>query len=482
MSDFQWPPPNFPIVKVGRTLYRADRVVFRLSQPAPGKPFDTSPLTDLQAHLGPVWDHSEKVSEASGDWAVYLDLPERDDGPFHDTPLPQDALEAARFLRTKTTVEFAQPSILLRAASGTSPSEFSMAEHEGWEWYLRRINAPWAWRVTHGSTDVFIAVLDTGIDVGDEVKHNASPPEDPSPEFPPERFTLGFDATGSGIETDGGHGTQMAGLIGATGDNATGLVGLNWVSPVYVARVWEDSGYGSTDQIFVATNEAIAARNDYDPDARLVINISGGAEDLIYGENEVDAYLEQAVQKAEEAGALLVAAAGNDAAQGAWYPARYSTTYACVLGIGGTVEHEDEHLLMSHTGEGLSMVAPGGKNKVSETAILALLERHAGLDSYELVEGSGTSQATALVSGAASLVWSVWPHLTNERVARLLRRYAYTDMPSYDPDTHGDGRLDLAFLFWFSRPWWCRFWLCRVIGRALGICPLTPARIPGSEA
>lgn len=234
------------------------------------------------------------------------------------------------------------------------------------EWGLFQIQAASsssisAWDKTAGKPDIKVAVLDTGI----EKTH----PDLQGKVVAEKNFTSSSE-TG---DRDG-HGTHVAGIIAATGNNSSGIAGVSYDTSLINVKVLNDDGSGTYADI--ADGIVWAADN-----GAKVINLSlGGHADL--------QLLQDAVDYAHNKGAVLVAAAGNSGTNNVMYPANYSN----VLSVAAT-DDSDSRLSLSNYGSAVKVAAPGDK-------IYSTYRNN----SYSYA--SGTSMAAAFASGVAALVWS----------------------------------------------------------------------------
>jgi len=240
------------------------------------------------------------------------------------------------------------------------------------QWALVRIGAPAAWAVTTGRPEVVIAVIDTGVDLrhpdlqtqlvtGQNVFAPTTPPQD-----------------------DHGHGTAMAGIIGAAMNNGVGIAGVCPGCRMMPIKVLDASGVGTYADVIEGM--IYAAEHG----AR-VLNLSLGGS--VYSEGLLDV-----VDYVRAAGAVVVAAAGNSGTATPMYPAAYPG----VLGASA-VDRDGNPWAYSNSGMQVSLAAPG----VDITAT--------GLDgSY--VSVTGTSPATAHVTGVAALIASRDPNMSGGRI------------------------------------------------------------------
>lgn len=256
-------------------------------------------------------------------------------------------------------------------------------------WGLPRIGAPDAWNVTRGSGAQTLAVLDTGIDAN----HNDLLG----------RVVFGINTVGGGDLADRhGHGTHVAAVAAAAGNDRFGVAGVTWNSLVLAVKVLDDTGAGTAASVAAGIVFAV----DY---SALVINTPFAGPP--------SRTLEAAVEYARARDVLIVAAAGNDNAALAC-PACYPS----VLAVGATTQAYGRATFSNH-GAGLDLVAPG------EEIIAALpVSNPCALCHLAVAPGfgylSGTSQASAFAAGAAMLVLSRYPDASAAQVAAQLTRTA----------------------------------------------------------
>ena len=277
----------------------------------------------------------------------------------------------------------------------------------GAQWALPKINAPAAWDITTGSSNVIVAVVDSGLDTGHiEFSGRIADPYD------------AIDGDNTPQDTCG-HGTHVAGIIGAAGNNSTGMAGMAWNVKIMPVRVLTSNGSCSGTEFTVQNGINWAVSH-----GAKVINLSLGALPGVGQSCEiVFPVMSQAIANAYNAGVLVVAAAGNDAASRLSCPA----AQAQALAVGATTS-TDQRSWYSNYGTGLNVMAPGD----------SIYSTYPGTYTYM----SGTSMATPYVSGLAALLFSVNSSLPHAKVWNVIQNTADDLPPSgYDTQT-GYGRIN----------------------------------------
>ncbi|MEL7471787.1 MAG: S8 family serine peptidase [Planctomycetota bacterium] len=261
-----------------------------------------------------------------------------------------------------------------------------------------------AWQLHTCGPETIIAIVDTGVSSS-------------HPDLAPARID-GFDYFGNDGDPDDSvirsHGTHVAGIAAAIGNNDVGVIGAAHGASIMPLRALDALGAGDA---FVATSCIVhAVENGAD-----VINLSLGFR----AESQL---LHTAVRYAHASGVVLVAAAGNNPTR----PIPVPASYAEVIAVGAT-NHFDEWANFSSQGPELSITAPGYN-------IWTCQDTQFDPDGYDF--DSGTSFSCALVSGIAALVTSANPELSPSQVRSLLEATA-DDLgePGRD-DLFGAGRVN----------------------------------------
>jgi subtilisin family serine protease len=265
------------------------------------------------------------------------------------------------------------------------------------QWGLQALNMSAAWDIENGSTNVKVAVIDSGLD-------------ETHPDFAGVPIENGTDYVDHDLtpEDHEGHGTHVAGIIAAARDNGIGIAGIARVTLIPIA-VLDGNGNGSCLNVALAVLEAVAR-------GASILNLSLSCTDY--------APLHLAVQAATQAGALVVAAAGNVGSGCPAYPAAYPE----VLSVAALANSTDVASL-SCAGSYVELSAPG----------MDILSTYPG-GAYR--NDSGTSMATPHVSGIAALVKSRFPTMDGAAIrARLDATAVDLGAPGRD-DASGYGRVD----------------------------------------
>jgi hypothetical protein len=270
------------------------------------------------------------------------------------------------------------------------------------QWALRHVGAQCAWARTIGSRDVTVAVVDSGVDMGhpDLVGRLREDGRD---------FVDGDDDPSD----ENGHGTNVAGIIAATLDNGEGGAGLAPGVRILPVRVMNRRGAGS--------DRAIAGGIRYAADqGTQVINLSLGAT-LTIDADTVSRQVTSAIRYAQERGALVVVAAGND-----FLPLENAIVgdNPDVLVVAAT-DDNDRKAPFSNSGPWVGIAAPG----VHILSTMPTYEVYLTSDAVPRDERfrqnydymSGTSQAAPFVSALAALLFSAHPDWDAPRVAQEIK-------------------------------------------------------------
>ncbi|MFI6779737.1 type VII secretion-associated serine protease mycosin [Micromonospora sp. NPDC050276] len=269
------------------------------------------------------------------------------------------------------------------------------------QWHLDYLKANEARRLSKGK-GVIVAVPDTGVTPHPDLRDNLLTGTDI---VPPDG--------GDGWQDEDSHGTGMAGLIAAHGQSgnlgALGIAPEAKILPIRTSRTDQD---GDSDNLATGIELAVAK-------GASVISISS-----IAGPNS---RLKRAVEMAMQANVVVIAGAGNEPRD---KYVSFPAAYPGVISVGG-VDQNGNHASFSVSGPEIDVVAPAVD--IYSTSIDGKYRK-----------GTGTSDATAIVAGAAALIRSKYPYLPAREVAHRLTATAVDKGPPGRDDEYGYGVIDLV--------------------------------------
>jgi serine protease len=423
--------PSVEAIVPGHVLVELRRGVQLTAQPSDGTPLA---LTNAAVVVGGerlrlLRELAPEPDPASTLWQV-----SRQAGAIVLLEQPDADEEATRRLvyqvATDAKVQRAEPDRIRHATAIPNDTQWSK------QWSLPLIHMPRAWDVTHGSEDVTVAVLDTGIVHG-------------HPDLEP-RIVAGYDFisrpesaddgdrvrdpdptdTGS-IDSNRLHGTHVAGIIGAVTGNALGIAGVDQkcrVMPVRVLGVRSGDGIDSdisdalrwTGGAKLGTIPVVSRRID-------VVNLSFGGPGISFT-------LQRAIDEIIAQGVLVVAAAGNGGTDATSYSPGGLDSVITV----GAADEKGRRAVYSNYGPRVDVLAPGGglseldyepdMMSLAPEGILSTY-RDEGIDEparppFTYSPLVGTSQATPHLAGAAALARALLPGLRQRTFGLLARTSA----------------------------------------------------------
>ncbi len=356
------------------------------------------------------------------DATVEEDLP-RSDVNVVDLPRGLPVAEAVRAYEGSPDVAYAEPNFKLHPAAAPNDPNYKDL------WGLNNIgqtggtadadaDAPEVWETTTGSPDTVVGVIDEGIDVNhQDLRDNI--------------WTNSGEVAGNKIDDDGNgyvddvngydfanddatvydpdpisgngdeHGTHVAGTIAAVGNNGVGIAGVNWDAQVAALKFLGPNG-GYTSDAIEAINYAVAEGMD-------ISNNSWGGG----GRSQA---LENAIRRADNAGHIFIAAAGNGGSDGVGddndatpnYPSSYDVPN--VVAVAASDDTDRLAYFSDFGASSVDLAAPG-------VGILSTLPGN----TYGRY--SGTSMATPHVAGVAALIKSQEPGLDDAQIKAQLLQY-----------------------------------------------------------
>ncbi|HKY29005.1 MAG TPA: S8 family serine peptidase, partial [Pyrinomonadaceae bacterium] len=289
------------------------------------------------------------------------------------------------------------------------------------------IRAEEAWNITTGSRNVVVGIIDGGIDPN-------------HPDLQPNMWVNPAEVPGNGLDDDGNgaiddingfdffhnhgsffdsghldsenHATHVAGIVGAVGNNGTGVVGVNWQVSLMSLKI-----FGRNNETPFPSNVGVLVRTyAYAKKMRDLWTTSGGTEGANirvlnnsyggYGRSQTEL---DAIRELNASGVLFVAAAGNDARNNdvfPVYPAGYESPN--VISVAATGTHLDTLTNFTNVGaRTVTMAAPG--QTIQSTTVFGTYSN-----------AQGTSMASPYVAGAAALICAEYPNITVDKLRSAL--------------------------------------------------------------
>ncbi len=330
-----------------------------------------------------------------------------------------------------------------------------------YQWHYSMINLPQAWDITTGSTNVLVAVVDSGIVAANtELSSKTAYGYDfVSRNITIEGYTLNNSCDGDGpdsnpedvsdsrcigeigmlCEPSGYHGTHVAGTIGAATNNGVGVAGINWNTKIMPVRVLGPCG-GDDFDIIEGLKYASRIANtsgQLPPQAAKIVNISiggtpGGGCPVQYQDIFDQMY---------NAGITVFVAAGNDGSNNGISPLAECDNVIAV----GAVDESANRASYSNAGNGLSLVAPGGDTTHSKgNGVLSTVRNDSTSASTAYEYMQGTSMSSPHAAGVAALMLAANSSLSPLQIATILSQTS-SDLGAAGTDIYYGAGLINAF-------------------------------------
>ncbi|MDG2045789.1 MAG: S8 family serine peptidase [Halioglobus sp.] len=364
---------------------------------------------------------SAKVSLQPASWASNI-------GMINNSTLSArtETLLAIKALRKDSRVLYAEPNYRITALAAPNDRAYPL------QWNYPLIAMPDAWEISTGKSEVIVAVIDTGIlprhpdltgqlVAGYDFVSNIESAQDgdgidPDPRDP---------GSSVGSRASNFHGTHVAGIVAARGNNRIGVAGSAYGSRIMPLRALGTDGEGTSYDLRQALRYAAGLPNDSGtvPQKPVdIINLSLGGEPFSQATQAL-------YNEVRTAGVIVVAAAGNEASSLPGFPASYDG----VISVSA-VDGQRRLTTYSNIGPDIDVGAPGGDNNIDlngdgyPDGILSTdgSINENGLD-YVYTFLSGTSMAAPQVAGIIALMKSVNPTLRPIDIDALLASGALTD-------------------------------------------------------
>ena len=329
---------------------------------------------EMIIHLNSGLSKSEAIAKVEEMGYRALDFMPELDAILVEVPDNGARVSAMSSAESSSDIRSSQPNHIFTTQDYVIPNDDNFSR----QWAASAIKLPQAWRQTTGSDRVRVAVLDTGIDYNH--------PE--LADFIDKDSSYNFIDNNSDAMDYNNHGTHVAGIISAKGDNGNGTAGVMWESELMAVKVLGDDGNGSEWSLAQGILYAAGLLDNQPRQTADIINLSLGMSDP----NHVPKTLERAIERAAAEGIIIVAASGNNGSRGVIYPAAFPD----VIAVGALEENGSdmpEVTSYSNYGPEIDVTAPG-----------SLIYSTLADDKFGYM--SGTSMAAPHVSGLAGLMLS----------------------------------------------------------------------------
>jgi thermitase len=335
------------------------------------------------------------------------DLIGKSDDRFHILRLPPglSVEKCLRLLEKHADLDFAEPDGIGTGATTTpnDPSFLVQWHHRNSLKLSASVRTPNAWDITRGSSNIIVAVLDTGVNT------NVS-------EFAG-RALRGYNFVAGNANTtdDHGHGTAVAGVIGASGNNGSQVAGIDWNCRLLPVKVLDSKNSGQYSWWAQGIDYAVSR-------GAKVINLSAGG-------STSSSVVQQSINNAIARGVIFVTITHNDGKAAITFPGSFADSITV-----GSTDRLDQRSAFSNYGPMIDLVAPG-------TNIVTVGSSGA------VEHWTGTSFAGPIVAGVCALLASVEPNINQQLAKYLLCAGAedgvggVTDTPGFD-NYYGWGRVN----------------------------------------
>ncbi|GEM_PF-4561614 len=321
---------------------------------------------------------------------------------------PETLLQAMEEIQKQSNVAYVEKNEIISAHSVPNDSRFSE------QWALSNISVERAWDHITNSSPLTVAIIDSGCNYthpdiipnlwrnSGEIPGNGV--DDEGDGYIDDVYGYDFQNNDSNPLDDFGHGSMVFGIIGAAGNNERGISGISWQAQIMCLKVLDSNGNSTISKAIEAIDFAIQHEVK-------IINMSWG-----YTPNgSPSRALEEAIQRAQRAGLLVITSAGNGLGgmgqnndtnfQSSNYPSSYPEDNLIAVAATDSLNH-----LASFSNYGQNSVDLGAPG-------VSILTTNQFKDYNSF---TGTSAAAPHVTGAAALVWAFNPSLSSNQVKRLL--------------------------------------------------------------
>lgn len=359
--------------------------------------------------------------------------------------LPAEEIGKLSF-KSLHSVEYVARNVKLRAFSVPDDPYFPI------QWGMELIRAHISWQKNTDCSSVVVAVIDTGIDyshediqdnmwLNNEECRGRPGVDDDKNGYVDDCYGWDFANDDNGPLDDHRHGTHVAGIIGAVGNNAKGVAGVCWRSKIMAVKILDANGIGSVFDFLRGVYYAV------DMGAR-IINTSLGLCPIglpscpVEGENDpIVLVLKDAIKYASDHGVTVVAAAGNDGVdtdKNPVYPASFSKEFANVISVASIDWDGNLSFFSNYGAASVDVAAPGGVNPQGDGVLSLYPSNSYGFE-------VGTSIASPFVAGALAHLLTLNPNLSPAALKEAIHKNTVPHQ-TLEGKVKSNGYLNLALL------------------------------------
>jgi subtilisin family serine protease len=305
--------------------------------------------------------------------------------------------DALKKYKNDPNVEYVEPSYIIKKLETTPNDPYYPSQ-----WGLVKVLASKVWDTCKGSDNTIVAVIDSGIDLNhpdlkDHIWKNPGETncsdgiDNDNNGFVDDCYGWNFASNNNNTQDDDGHGTHVAGIIGAVTNNNIGVAGLNWYIKLMPVKILDSTGSGDVANLIKAIDYAVK-------NGAKIINSSLGYPDSCSYVPPSQA-LYDAIKSAGDRGVLFVAAAGNYSCNNdktPLWPASYKLPN--IISVAASDQNDNLANFSNYGQNSVHLLAPG------VNILSTYFDKTKNQSTY--ASANGTSMAAPFVSGAATLLMS----------------------------------------------------------------------------